>query len=96
MYGRRSIPIFVEQLNPETGIPSQNTPPTTAAIERSSLKSIPIFSQIRYMLNRRTVPQALFIKGSPLELRYQKQSTFSDRVNTEIRLIDLPAKYRKQ
>ena len=96
MYGTNGVPNAREQLNPRGGIPSLNTPPTTKLINVSKLKSLPIFSKIRYALNSRIVPQALYIKGEPLELRYQPQSSYSDRVKTEIRIIEIPERYNRQ
>ena len=96
MYGSFNVPNAREQLNPRAGIPQTNTPPTTKAINMSSLKSLPIFSKIREALNRRIVPQALYIKGEPLEMRYQRQSSYSDRIKNEIRIIEIPERYKKQ
>ena len=96
MYGTRGVPNAREQLNPREGIAGLNTPPTTQLINFSKLKSLPIFSKIRYALNRRTIPQALYIKGEPLEMRYQRQSSYSDRVKTEIRIIEIPERYNRQ
>lgn len=93
MYGRNGVPSARVQLNPNGGQPEINTPPTTRAILFSSLKSTPIFSKLRQALNARITPQALFIKGEPLEMRYQRQSSYSDRANQEIRIIELPKRY---
>lgn len=95
MYGSRNVPTARVQLNSPYGIAIDNTPPTTQAINFSSLKSLPIFSKLRESLNRRIIPQALFIKGAPLEMRYQRQSSYSDRLDTELRQIELPTRYRK-
>lgn len=95
MYGSYGVPSARVQLNPNGGQLATGTPPTTRSILFSNLKSIPIFSKLRQSLNARVTPQALFIKGEPLEMRYQRQSSYSDRAKQEIRLIELPERYKK-
>ena len=95
MYGRNNKPpIAYEELNSIYGNKATNTPPTTKAIKESKIKSLPIYSKIRSVLNRRTIPNYLTIQSTSINTKIQSVSNEIIRNKNDITIIETPKKYK--